>query len=223
MLATASIAIVSALLGASPAASGFTSDVTNAYFPLQPGMRWVYRGIEGGVSARDVVRVSSRVDTVDGAPCAVIEDRLYRRGVLRERTTDWYTQDGAGNVWYYGEETAELDTHGRVTSREGTWRAGRDGARAGIFMPAHPRRGQSFQQEDYAGHAEDHFAVLTRRASVRVPYGDYRRRALETKEWSPLEPKVRDRKWYARGVGQLAEATVRGGTDRLQLSSFRRR
>jgi hypothetical protein len=39
-----------------------------------------------------------------------------------------------GNVWYFGEDTAELDKHGNVTSREGTWRAGRNGARAGLFM-----------------------------------------------------------------------------------------
>ena len=40
------------------------------------------------------------------------------------------------NVWYLGEATAELDRSGHVTSREGSWLAGRDAARAGIYMPA---------------------------------------------------------------------------------------
>jgi hypothetical protein len=218
MLAT--IAAI-AVAGATPAPATFTSDVTNPYFPLRRGMRWVYRGVEDGAPARDVVRVTARVERVDGVPCAVISDRLYRRGRLTERTTDWYTQDGDGNVWYYGERTALLDRHGRVKSREGSWRAGRAGARPGIFMPTHPRVGDRYQQEDYPGHAEDHFAVLSRRATIRVPYATYRRRALKTKEWTPLEPGVSDRKWYVRGVGQVAEATIKGGDDRLQLTAFR--
>jgi len=140
--------------------------VTNAYFPLAPGMRWEYRGVEGGTPARDVVTVSSRTETVGGVACVVVHDRLYRRGRLAERTTDFYAQDGAGNVRYYGEDTAELDSRGRVKSTEGSWRAGRDGARPGIFMPAHPRAGQTFQQEDYPGHAEDRSSEIGR-ASCR--------------------------------------------------------
>jgi hypothetical protein len=184
--------------------------VTNPYFPLAPGMRWEYRGVEGGVPARDVVNVSSRTEVVNGAECAVVRDLLYHGGRLVERTVDFYTQDAAGTVWYYGEDTAELDSRGRVKSTEGSWRAGRDGARAGIFMPAHPRAGQTFQQEDYPGHAEDRFSVMS-----------VRNRALKTKEWTPLEPGVRDRKWYVRGIGLVAEETVKGGSDRLTLHSFR--
>ena len=135
--------------------------VTNPYFPLAPGMRWEYRGVEGGAPARDVVTVSSRNETIDGVQCAVVRDLLYHRGRLVERTTDFYAQDDAGNVHYYGEDTAELDSRGRIKSTEGTWRAGRDGARPGIFMPAHPRRGQTFQQEDYPGHAEDRFSIMS--------------------------------------------------------------
>src|SRR4051794_36656300 len=103
MLAALAIAIAAA----APAPSSFTPVVTNRWFPLEPGMRWEYRGIEGGGRARDVVRVLARVDTIDGVPCAAVSDRLYRRGHLAERTTDWYTQDDRGTVWYYGESTAE--------------------------------------------------------------------------------------------------------------------
>ena len=47
-----------------------------------------------------------------------------------------------------------------MTSTEGTWLAGVDGATPGIYMPAHPRVGQSGRQEYYKGHAEDHFRVV---------------------------------------------------------------
>lgn len=139
-------------------------------------MRWVYRGREGGGRAREVARVARRTQTIDGAPCAVLLDRLYRNGHLAERTTDWYTQDARGWVHYFGEATAVLDRHGRVTSREGSWRAGRHGARGGVFMPAHPRVGRSFQQEHAPPTALDHFTIVSRRATIRVPYGTFRRR-----------------------------------------------
>ena len=44
-------------------------------------------------------------------------------GDLVEDTFDWYAQDKAGNVWYFGEDTKEYK-NGRVVSTEGSWRAG---------------------------------------------------------------------------------------------------
>src|SRR5207248_3416509 len=137
-------------------------------------------------------------------PCVVVQDRLFLAGRLEERTTDWYTQDRQGNVWYFGESTAELDRRGRVTSTEGSWQAGRSGAVPGIYMPANPHVRQSGRQEFYKGHAEDHFRVLDLHASVRVPYVSSRA-ALLTEEWTPLEPGVLDHKLYVRGIGNVLE------------------
>jgi hypothetical protein len=205
------LALAVAVAHASPGRFGAGSNrVTNAWFPLLPGSTWVYRGIKDGKPAHDVVTVPRAVKTIDGVRCQIVEDRLYLAGRLAERTTDWYAQDRAGNVWYYGEQTAELDSRGNVTSTEGTWQAGRDGAQAGIFMPADPRVGQSFRQEHYRGHAEDHFRVLARTKST-----------LLTREWTPLEPGVVDHKRYRRGVGEVREESVRGPTERLVLVSFR--
>jgi hypothetical protein len=71
-------------------------------------------------------------------------------------------------------------------------------------MPAHPRVGQSFRQEYYAGHAEDHFAIESLSASVTTPYLSSRR-AMRTREWSPLDPGVSERKYYVRSVGLVAD------------------
>jgi hypothetical protein len=219
----AGAATLAALVPAPGAAADFTPQVTNPYFPARPGLRWVYRGHEEGRRLRNVVRVLDRVEIVDGVPCAVIRDRVFLNGHLEESTLDWYTQDDRGRVWYYGEDTRTFDRHGHLESREGSWRAGVDGARPGIYMPAHPRVGRVFAQEHYPGHAEDHFRVLSRHATIHTPYRTFRRRALKTGEWTPLEPGVRDRKWFVRGIGQVAEATVRGGSDRAKLVSFHSR
>lgn len=192
------------------AAAGFSARVDNPWFPLAPGTRWIYTGVKDGKRSHDVVTVAHRTVRIDGVPCAVVEDRLYLAGRLEERTTDWYTQDSAGNVWYYGENTAELDARGRVTSTEGTWRTGVDGARPGIFMPAHPRVGQRGRQEYYRGHAEDHFRVI----------GRFGTNTLLTEETTPLEPGKVDHKLYVNGVGTVLEQTERGQNERNELISL---
>src|SRR5437899_9667235 len=148
------------------APAGFSPHVTNPWFPLKQGAVYVYRGVKDGRAARDVVTIAHATKTIDGARCAVVQDRLYLGGQPEERTTDWYAQDAAGAVWYLGEATAEFDAHGRVTTTEGSWQAGRDGARAGIFMPAHPQVGETGRQEFLKGQAEDHFLVLSLHAAV---------------------------------------------------------
>lgn len=202
---------IAAAASASPGRFGRgSSRVTNPWFPLRPGTTYVYRGVKDGKPARDVVTVPHLSAIIDGVHCQTVQDRLYLSGRLEERTTDFYAQDRGGTVWYFGESTAELDASGRVTSTEGSWRSGRDGARAGIFMPSDPQVGQSFRQEYYEGHAEDHFLVLSRTGQ-----------RLLTREWTPLEPGVIDHKLYRRGVGTVREETVRGPTERLVLVAFR--
>ena len=200
--------------------AGYSPHVTNPWFPLTPGTELIYTGTKDGKRTRDVVRVTRQTITIAGARCVVVRDLLYEAGKLEERTSDYYTQDRAGNVWYFGEDTAELDASGKVTSREGTWRAGRDGAKAGIYMPAHPRVGQTGRQEYYRGQAEDHFRVISLSATVRVPFVSSRA-ALVTHEWTPLEPGTLDQKVYVRGIGTVKEVSLKGPVERNLLVSRR--
>jgi hypothetical protein len=179
-----------------------------------------YEGRSDGHAARDVFRVTRRTKTIQGIRATVIDDRVYTGARLEERTKDWYAQDRAGNVWYLGEQTATLDPAGRVKSREGSWRTGVHGARAGILMPAHPRPGRSGIQEYYKGHAEDWFRILAFGAHVRTP-AIVSRHALLVRETTPLEPGVVDHKVYVRGIGTAVERTVRGGDERFELVSRR--
>ena len=112
-----------------PPASTFSPRVDNPWFPLKPGTRYRYTGVKDGKPSRDVVTVTQRTNTIEGVPCVAVHDQLYLGGRLEERTTDWYSQDSEGNVWYFGENTAELDKQGHVTNTSGTWRAGVRGAK----------------------------------------------------------------------------------------------
>lgn len=118
---TVGLALV-AFLVAGPAASkpaGFSARVDNPWFPLKPGSVYHYRGVKDGLPSREVMTVTHRTRVIDGAPCVVVQDLLYLSGRLEERTTDWYTQDSKGRVWYFGEKTAELDKNGKVKSTAG--------------------------------------------------------------------------------------------------------
>jgi hypothetical protein len=209
-----------AAMGHTAAGTGFSPNVTNPWFPLRPGTTLVYRGTKDDQPARDVFRVTHETVLIGRVRCQVVADQLFLGGVLEETTRDYYTQDRHGNVWYYGEDTAELDAHGNVVSTEGSWHAGVSGALPGIFMPATPRVGASFRQEFLAGQAEDHFQILDLHASVTVPFRSFPR-AMLTKEWTPLEPGVLDHKYYARGIGTVKELSVKGPVEILSLVEVR--
>jgi hypothetical protein len=196
--------------------SNFTPNVDNPYFPLRPGTTLLYRGTKNGMSALDVVAITSTTKVIDGVTTRVVEDRLLLNGRLEERTHDYYAQDNAGNVWYFGEDTAELDQHQKVTSTEGSFHAGVDGAQPGVFMTAAPELGRRFRQEWSKGHAEDQFKVMNLSTPVTVPYGSFRN-ALLTHETTALEHGVLDKKYYVRGIGEVEEAAVKGPPERLLL------
>jgi hypothetical protein len=202
--------------------ANFSPRVDNAWYPLKPGIVYIYHGTKDGKRARDLYHVTHQKITIDGVSCRVVKDRLFLNGRLEERTKDYYTQDEDGNVWYFGEDTAELDARGNVVNTEGSWRTGRKGAQAGIFMEANPQVGNQYQQEFYRHHAEDHYKVLSLAAKIKVPFGTFGRNKLKhnvelTKEWTPLEPKVRDHKYYVRGIGEVKEKTVKGGLEVARL------
>jgi len=194
----------------------FSARVTNPWFPLTPGTTLVYQGVKDDQPAVDIVTTSVRTKLIDHVRTRVVQDRLFLGGRLAERTADYYAQDRCGNVWYFGEDTAELDAHGHVVDTSGTFHAGINGAQPGVFMQAQPEVGRRFRQEWLAGQAEDTFRVLKLSSSVTVPFGHFTHTLL-TEETTALELGVVDHKQYVRGIGEVIEESVKGATERLVL------
>ncbi len=192
----------------------FSAQIDNPYWPMRPGDSWISR--EG--KARVEVTVTSRTKEIMGIQARVVHDVLTEDGEVKEDTFDWYAQDADGNLWYMGENTKEFE-NGKVVSTEGSWQGGVDGAQPGVLLPAEPKVGLAYRQEYYKGQAEDAAEVLSVDASEKVPYGSFDH-LLETKEYTPLEPKVVEHKYYAKGVGPILAITVSGGSDREELVQF---
>jgi hypothetical protein len=198
--------------------SDFTTKIDSKYFPLKPGTTFVYRGNSGGNPERDVMTVTHSTKKVMDVKCVVVDDRVWAHGNLTEKTFDWYAQDKKGNVWYFGEDSKEYK-NGKV-STGGSWEAGKNGAKPGIIMQAHPKVGQTYRQEYQKGVAEDMAKVLDLNGSVTVPYGSFDH-VLVTKEWSPLEPGAVAHKYYAAGVGNVKEVSVKGPSERIELVNLK--
>jgi hypothetical protein len=199
----------------------FTTRVDNPYFPLPVGARWDIRVTnQEGLVQHQVIQVTNTTRRIaDGVEARVVHDVVYEHGKPVEITDDWYAQDKDGNVWYFGENTAEIHNGKRDTS--GSFEAGANGADAGITMLAHPDAGQTYREEYYVGHAEDRTRVLAiANQQAEVPSGHYSD-VLLTEDYTPVEPHTLELKFYAKGIGQVLAQTVSGGSEREELLSYK--
>ena len=198
----------------------FVATIDNQFFPLRPRTTFTYSGTVEGAPARNVTQVTTDTKIIEGVRTTVVHDVLYVNGVLAEDTFDWYAQDRAGNVCYFGEDTKEFDETGQnVISTEGSWEAGQNGAQPGAIMLAEPQRGDSYAQEHAAGVAEDQAVVLSLKKSVKVPYGSFNN-VLLTKETTPVDSSDVSYKYYAPNVGAILDVAKKGGRERLELVSI---
>ena len=197
----------------------FTTEIDNPYWPMAPGTRWTYREVdEEGVELQVVVVVTTETKKIaNGVTARVVRDTVSKDGEIVEDTFDWYAQDKDGNVWYLGEDTAEFE-NGEISTREGSFEAGVDGAQAGIILPADPEPGMKYRQEYYEGEAEDNGEVLSTKEMAEVPAGQYKK-VLLTRDTITIEPDVLEYKLYARGVGPVLVFGVSGGSGREELLS----
>jgi hypothetical protein len=79
----------------------------------------------------------------------------------------------------------------------------------------------TYREEYYKGHAEDGAEVIGLDALAVVPYGRFDH-ALQTRNFSGIEPDVIEEKLYAKGVGVVLEITLSGGSDRTTLTGYTR-
>lgn len=205
--------------------------VSNQYFPLQIGNRWNYIG--GDETIR--VKVLDETKLIEDVTCVVVNDFVSEDGDRVEDTDDWYAQAVNGDVWYCGELSRNFETFegddpedAELIDIEGSFKAGRDGDQPGIIFLASPAVGDIYRQEFSLGNAEDVAEVLSVDYSFGsdpaldefVPQdlaellcaGD----CVVTGEFTPVEPGVFERKYYAPGIGLFLEVDPESG-DIVQL------
>jgi hypothetical protein len=198
--------------------SNFVSRIDNPYFPLTPGTTFVYEGQTSQGFEHDEFAVTHNTRVILGVTCVEVHDTVTEDGELTEDTLDWFAQDTQGNVWYFGENTHELED-GLITTIEGTFMAGVDRDKPGIIMKAHPVIGDFYRQEFSLSNAEDFAETVSLTESVTVPAGTFHN-CLKSKESTPLETDLLEYKFYAPGVGNVLTVDARTG-DRVGLVQIR--
>jgi hypothetical protein len=199
----------------------------NPYFPLAIGNVWDFQAADES----NRVEVLDATKLVEGVTCIVVRDVVTKIAGGGEDTKDWYALRKDGTVVYCGEEVQDFEVFAgdspmepELVSIDGSFKAGRDGAKPGTIFLASPIIGAAYRQEWLAGDAEDAAVVL----STSYAYGgdpDLDRfvpRALAellcaesdcvvTAEITPLEPELLDRKYHARDIGNFLEVNVGEG------------
>jgi hypothetical protein len=180
--------------------------IDNPWFPLKPGTQFVYEGSaiadDRRIHRRVVFTVTDLTKVVNGVRTLVAWDRDYNDGQLVEPELVVFAQDDDGNVWTLGQYPEEYEDGELVGTP--AWIAGVEGARAGIVMRAEPSTGTSDYSQgwgpkvEYADRAKVHEMVQ----ETCVAFGCYQN-VLVTDEWDAADPAARQRKYYARGVGNI--------------------
>jgi len=181
----------------------------NAFFILEPGYQLVLENDK----ERLVITVLNETKRVDGVETRVVEERETNDGQIVEVSRNYFAiSTRTGNVFYFGEDV-DIYKSGKVSSHDGSWLSGINGARFGLMMPAVPLLGARYHQEVAPKVAMDRAEIVSVNETFKTPAGEYKN-CVKIKETTPLEPDVGS-KHYAPGIGLIQDSSlklVRHGT-----------
>jgi hypothetical protein len=188
----------------------FTTNITNPYLKLPVGRELTYESKTDGEVERTTIVITSDTKVVMGVTTRIYWDRVWLNDILIEDTRDYLAQDNNGDVWYFGEDVDNYN-NGKVINHNGSWLAGVDGAQPGIWIKAEQIVGDSYRQEYYKEIAEDMRDVVSINETVKIDVGTYHN-CVKMYDWTPLEPEVKEYKYYCTEVGALVlEKDVESG------------
>ncbi len=187
----------------------FTTTGSNPYFPLWPGYVLEFEGEEEDDEGEleeitATITVLTDTEMVDGVLTRVVEERESEDGEIVEISRNFFAQcRETGDVWYFGEDVSDFED-GVFVGSEGEWRAGVDGAKAGIQLPGTPLLGARYFQEIAPGVALDRGEIIDLDADLTVPFGTFSG-LLRVEEGSALDPEDFSEKWYSPGLGLIRD------------------
>ena len=183
-------------------AEDFSTSITNPYFTLPVGKKMRYLATtETGAVERIEIEVLPEIKTISGVRTIVYLDKVYNDDQLVEETRDYLAQHKNGDVWYFGEDVSNFE-NGQLKEHAGSFLHGQDGAKAGIWMKAEQKAGDSYRQEYYIGQAEDMRDTIATDVTVSTKLGTYTD-CVKVYDWTPLEKTSREYKYYCPQVGSL--------------------
>ncbi len=190
-----------------PEVATFSLESTNLYYPLVVGLTTVLEGEEDGELVRVERTVLEETVMIAGVETHILEHKSFIDGEIHEIARNFYVEADDGTVCYFGEDV-EFFEGGVLANMDGTWRAGVDGAKPGIIMPADPMVGDRYSQENAPGIAIDMGRVEATNAARTVGDTDYVR-LLVVQDSNPFEDcSAEEEKLYAPGIGEIVDSVL---------------
>jgi hypothetical protein len=201
-----------------PTPPPFRTGVDHPLLPLGELRRSVLAGRVRGATMRVVRVVRAGTVRLNGVDAVAVDVRRSRAGRLVERSTEYYGQRADGAVLLLGRRVSAI-RRGRVTGHPGQWIGGRDGARAGVVLPAAPAFGQRFLGWQAPGVGVQRTTVVATGRAIDTPAGRFRGCA-QTRSRGRGGSGERGHA-FCPGVG-LVRVELAGGVLRLERLSRRR-
>jgi hypothetical protein len=188
----------------------FTLLAGNPYYPITAGSYWVLEGDDEGTPVRVRIDATAETEQVGGVTTRVVTetesafDAEAGEWELVEISHNYFALTRAGTLCYFGE-AVDIYQDGEVVSHEGAWRADAPGNAPGVFMPADPQPGMTFQMESAPGVAEDQ-GKIEGAGPITVPVATFTE-TIRVREFNPLD-RGKGFKIFARGVGMIVDGPV---------------
>ena len=173
---------------------------SSTYFILEPGYRL---RLEDGKDSLTVT-VLDETQVVDQVKTRIVEERETKDGQLVEVSRNFFAIDKTTMDVYYFGEVVDIYKNGQVSSHEGQWLSGENGAKFGLMIPGKAKVGDKYYQENAPGVARDRAEIISTTEEFKVPAGSFKN-CLHTRESSGIESGVED-KGYAPSVGLIKDA-----------------
>lgn len=176
----------------------------NPYFVLEPGFQLV---LEGGDTKLEIT-VLNETKKVDGVNTRVVEEREWKDGKLYEVAKNYFAIcEQTKDVFHFGEDV-DFYEDGKVVKHDGSWHAGKNGAKAGLMMPGTPKLNMKYYQEIAPSVAMDRAEIVSLDETCKTPAGTFSG-CMKVKEGSAIDLKATEYKYYAPGIGLVRDEDLR--------------
>ena len=181
----------------------FVTNGRNIYFILEPGYQLILKSTENNDTTQLIITVLNETKKIGNVETRVVEENetVNRKTVEISRNYFAFCKQ-TSSIYYFGEDV-DVYKNGNIVNHSGSWLAeGKN--KAGVAMPGLFLLGARYYQEIAPGVAMDRAEIISFRETKETPAGKFTN-VLKIVETTPIEPKEKEYKLYAPGIGLIMD------------------
>jgi hypothetical protein len=189
-----------------PNSCSFTTFGRNTYFILEPYYQQTLQGLEGADTVTLIITVLNETRKIGAVETRIVEERELVNGKPIEISRNFFAFcKQTGCIYYFGDDV-DMYKNEKIVSHDGAWIAGGNN-KPGVLMPGLILLGSRYYQEIAPAVAMDRAEILSMTETMKTPAGHFTN-VLKTGETTPIEPKNKEYKYYAPGIGLIKDGDL---------------